>query len=690
MNERRGKPNKRPNRGIGRRWGACLLAGALAASVIVPASPANEAAAETAQGSYTQDQLDGLAYLNEIRAKVGVGPLVLDPGLTRASQAHAQYYNLHRTKGVSAHNETEGAAGFTGATPGQRGKAAGWPNTSVAEVMSFGNGTTKEAVDSWLSTAYHRDIILDERYEAIGIGLQNGTAVMNPAFLEFRHLDSEANVYPYDGMKGADVGFYGAETPNPLDRLGVEYSGGIISATAAWSLDAYEAKIVDAKGNEVPFRRELKGGTVFLYPEDVLDSYSLYTVTLNYVATGETQRRSKTWSFTTGRGPALNKLSAQYEELVMNPGSKLKIEAIAGYGDGTQRKPKETLAYSSSSPSGLKVSKEGVLEAVKPGDYKVTLSFGSVRKVVPVKVFSRLKNKNYPATDPAKAKDLNGHPDRAAIEWALRSGIAAADTKGNFRPNDTVTEAQFLIMLLRTYKVDDESYAPKKKKHAADGAYQVAKERGLLLFSTRAGNASFRDKPMNRYRAAGLIASADGVNFDFTEAVDYVLARDYMRGTQGNQNSTFGSNDTITRAQAAVILMKLQSEMKQLVGAPSSITPRTKLPEDLFPEIYVKPVLENRTLIAEFKADGTLVVEGRFRDQGNRQLELQVDSKSEDSWSGDKLETISVSTDGEGRFSVSAKGSYDEERLSVFLRTENVTYYIGVKRGTMNASDFSS
>lgn len=67
--------------------------------------------------------------------------------------------------------------------------------------------------------------------------------------------------------------------------------------------------------------------------------------------------------------------------------------------------------------------------------------------------------------------------------------------------------------------------------------------------------------------------------------MNYVLAHDYMRGTEGNQSWMFGSNDIVTRAQAAVILMQLQSHMKQLVGAPKSVTSEKKLPERLFPEV---------------------------------------------------------------------------------------------------------
>ncbi|WP_172253755.1 CAP domain-containing protein [Saccharibacillus deserti] len=683
------------NRGmIGRKWAAALLAALIAGTAGTTAYPVKPvSAAEIQQGSYTQDQLDGLAYLNEIRAKVGVGPLELDPRLTQASQSHAAYYNRHHFEGLSAHSETQGTEGFTGSSSQDRAKAAGWSDVGmswgIGEVMAFQQETTRDAIDAWLGTAYHRKIILDGKYKVVGIGLQEGTAVMNPGFSGYRSADPEVKVYPYDGMTGAAIGFYGHEIPNPLDRLGVEYSGGIISASSGQKIESFKADIRNSKGQEVPFYSELQSDTLYLYPKDILDGYSLYTVKLDYTVKGEPQPRSAAWSFTTGKGRTIEGLSAQYDELVLNPGGKLPLQVTARYNDGTSGSPKTSASYSSSSPAGLKVSADGVLEAVKPGSYKVTLSSGSVRDTVPVKVFEPLKSKSYPAIDPVKVKDIAGRSDREAIEWALRRGVASADANGNFRPEDSVTEAQFLTMLMRAYKIDYEAYASKKKTHWAEGAYRVAKDRGLLLFSARPGKKDFRDQPINRYRAAGLIASGDGVNFDFPYAVNYVLVRDYMRGTLGNQSWSFGSNDLVTRAQAAAILMKLQSGMKQLTGAPSSVTPKEKLPEDLFPEVYAKPELGEKTLIAEFRADGTLRVEGQFRDQANRQLDIQVDERSEEGQSLGELEKIPVQTDETGRFSVTSSRIYTEEQLNVYFRTEGVSYFIQVKKGTLNASEFS-
>ncbi|MGF6352221.1 uncharacterized protein YkwD [Paenibacillus sp. 4624] len=690
---KKNRSNQGINRRAGRRRVACLLATVLALTIVVPTYPAEHASAATttmvSQGGFTQDQLDGLAYLNEIRAKVGVGPLELDARLSQASQAHAAYYNTTQFKGRTAHEEGPGTPGFTGVRAGDRGKAAGWPNTMVAEVMAFNMATTRQAIDGWLSTAYHRQIILDEEYTSVGIGLQNGTAVMNPASMKLQRDSTEARVYPYNGMKGADVGFYGFENPNPLVAFGVEHSGGIISASAGFAIDSFEASILDAQGKDVPYYSELHGNTVFLYPKDVLDGYSVYTVKFDYTLYKESQRRSKTWSFTTGKGNTMKGLSAQYDELVLNSGSKLPMQITASYDDGTFATPKTAITYSSSSPTGLKVSPDGILEGIKPGSYKITLSSGEVQGTVPVRVFERLKSKSYPSTDPAKIKDIAGRADQSAIEWALRSGIVGADANGKFRPEDSVSEAQFLIMLLRTYKIDDESYASKKKKHWAEGAYNVAKARNLLLFSSGPGKSEFRDKPINRYRAAGLIASMDGVNFDFPYAVNYVLAHNYMRGTQGNQSSMFGSNDIVTRAQAAVILMHLQSNMKQLVGAPKLVTSEEKQAEHLFPEVYIKPALGSKTLIVEFGTDGRLLVEGKFTDQASKQLEIQIDQHLDNVQTGKLLEKIPVQMDSSGHFSIASTGIYSDGILNVFLRTPEAIYAINVKRGSMNASDYS-
>ncbi|MBY0206782.1 hypothetical protein [Paenibacillus cucumis (ex Kampfer et al. 2016)] len=133
---------------------------------------------------------------------------------------------------------------------------------------------------------------------------------------------------------------------------------------------------MDSQGREVSYYSELKGDMVFLFLKDVLDGYSVYTLKLNYTLNKETQIRSKTWSFTTGKGRTIQWLFAQYDEFMLHPGSKLPIKLVASYDDGTSGTPNSPIAYSSSSPAGLKVSADGMLEGRKPGSYKLTFISG--------------------------------------------------------------------------------------------------------------------------------------------------------------------------------------------------------------------------------------------------------------------------------------------------------------------------
>nr|WP_186812418.1 hypothetical protein [Paenibacillus xylanexedens] len=44
--------------------------------------------------------------------------------------------------------------------------------------MTFNSATTREAINAWLSIAYHRAILLDSQYTSVDIRLKGGTAFM--------------------------------------------------------------------------------------------------------------------------------------------------------------------------------------------------------------------------------------------------------------------------------------------------------------------------------------------------------------------------------------------------------------------------------------------------------------------------------------------------------------------------------
>jgi len=103
-----------------------------------------------------QRNVAAIARVNEVRIAMGLDPLVADLALQKAALAHARYEVVNNTLG---HSEVPGAPGFTGAGPGERANAAGFMGP-LSEVVTSGGGDGR-GVDDWLSSVYHRHVLLD-------------------------------------------------------------------------------------------------------------------------------------------------------------------------------------------------------------------------------------------------------------------------------------------------------------------------------------------------------------------------------------------------------------------------------------------------------------------------------------------------------------------------------------------------
>ncbi|GAB1815883.1 CAP domain-containing protein [Mycobacterium sp. MUNTM1] len=98
--------------------------------------------------------------INQLRP--GCGPINDDPRLIEAAQRHAD--DMLRN-GVSGH------IGSDGSSPQARITAAGYRSRYSGEVVFWGTGsaaTPQEALDMWMQSPPHRDIILNCAYNAGG------------------------------------------------------------------------------------------------------------------------------------------------------------------------------------------------------------------------------------------------------------------------------------------------------------------------------------------------------------------------------------------------------------------------------------------------------------------------------------------------------------------------------------------
>ncbi|MEK4406166.1 CAP domain-containing protein [Sporosarcina sp. FSL K6-6792] len=272
-----------------------LLLGIGSVVIVTTAPISTEASTDY---TYTAEQQEALNYLNSIRQASGLNPVKLNPYLSKAAENHSKYQTTHN---VVSHAEETNKKGFTGNNASERVKAVGGTGDMTlytSEVIGTGTNYTA-AIDSFMTTAYHREILLSSIATDVGIG-RDGRVVTITGHTENSDGYKEV-VYPYNGQKNVGIGFYGVETPNPLKQFNVEKSGFIIMMTPERSNQpTLKAKINDSKGNNVPYFIE-KSESIYFFPKQELKYDETYTVSVDY--DDWDKRANKTWSFTTMKEP---------------------------------------------------------------------------------------------------------------------------------------------------------------------------------------------------------------------------------------------------------------------------------------------------------------------------------------------------------------------------------------------------
>lgn len=171
------------------------------------------AAPAWAQWKANDAQQETLEAVNAIRTKLGLPHYKLDERLCRAASAHSAYNDSAVKKG---HDETPGAAGFTGVSPRDRIRAAGYPYDG-SEVINyrlniFGvTNTVRELFDA----PYHRLFFLQRGKGDIGPGVYGRTLT-----IDFCAWPDEGTfVYPCDGQVDVPISWSKGENPDPR-RIG--------------------------------------------------------------------------------------------------------------------------------------------------------------------------------------------------------------------------------------------------------------------------------------------------------------------------------------------------------------------------------------------------------------------------------------------------------------------------------------
>ncbi|BBW98756.1 stalk domain-containing protein [Geobacillus subterraneus] len=492
------------------------LALSLALGGVLPTFSSEPTKVEAAGYEFTKEQQEALNYINDIRKKIGLKPVTLNPFLIKAAENHAKYLQLNNItfiEGVSNHDEISGKKGYTGKTVIDRVKVVGGSEllySRAGELISYNKKSMISAINNLLDAPFHRASLVDPQLMSIGISLVGSNVVIVTSDFE-DWTNNEESIYPYDGQTNVEIEFIGkTENPNPLKEFNLEKSGYVVSfvPSSDYVIGNISGKIVDSKGKEVPafFKEDWNTYIFFLFPKAPLLKNEKYTVTFTYTDEMEGITRTKTWSFTTGSGTST-----------------------------PTTPPKQT-------PSKPKV----VYADYKDGQYWSEAMLWAIDKGY-ITGYMNVKNQKT-----GKVENL-------------------------LKPMDTLTEGQFLTILFRYLYPDElKNTKPKDPKFDLSVVYQMA-EKYKLPTKANFKNRADAYKPISRGTMAQILASAhykkvvtekDAVKFMY----DAKITSGYpdKNGKYPKTYESFGVKENLLRAHIAVFLKNydtyLQNNKKQVVN----------------------------------------------------------------------------------------------------------------------------
>jgi uncharacterized protein YkwD len=283
-------------------------------------------AAQTDWGTPAQEEALARARVDLRRSQIGLPALPLNVQLEAAARGHANYITINNLSGGHFQNEAQFSNGFTGNTPSDRIKSAGYvavPDSrgssalSTGEVVARGSMHGETAVDTLIQAIYHRVGIFGTSFDEQGAGVgQNSQGITVINFGSRKYPQPKAptgwvGIYPFEGQSGIPVDFYSdEESPDPIPNLNrVGYPVSLhIDGTRVLTVTSFTIAPVNAAGTalqSLPVQllstasgdTHIPASVAAIVPLTVLQYGTVYEA--SFIGTADGAPLAKSWRFTT-------------------------------------------------------------------------------------------------------------------------------------------------------------------------------------------------------------------------------------------------------------------------------------------------------------------------------------------------------------------------------------------------------
>ncbi|MET3846970.1 S-layer homology domain-containing protein [Paenibacillus sp. OAE614] len=354
-------------------------------------------------------------------------------------------------------------------------------------------------------------------------------------------------------------------------------------------------------------------------------------------------------------------IKADKQTLSIRVGEAVNIpNVIAHYngGDSFDVTPEVSLTSNS---DAIHIDDQKVIGA-KQGEAKVEIKYKGKITALKIDVYSV-----------PEFADVQSHWAKQAIQWALEKRMAGGYSDNTFKPNQPVTEAEFLSMLFTLYKDSDAIQRIDTNKESIsnkswdDKFYRYAEFLNLELDKS-VTDRTYRKHFITRNEVAKIIAGLGGKNFKTNEeAIQYLLVMGYATGKNGPSVQGFAGQDSLTRAEAIVFLKNLSEHDYIILGKPDNISELSDNEKNGW--------LADLTIRAKFTEEKNLELTGNLTEMANSTVTVDIYGITK------LISSEKVMVDSNGNFKLDT-GPIEASSLNIYVKIRSdYSYYIDVDQG---------